>query len=221
VVQFLGSLFRNESARLAEMPASWWYDSQLNYALGSLQSRLRVTKKAFELVWPIGARKLAAEDCALIHQYMSDPAVNYIVVPINTGIHWYPLCFRREPGADIEWCAYELETKTDGSCGSDTVRQVARFLDQDSDLLVRSATSQMQAVTKSLAQIDAFDFNLARLADLTTPGSKKALIKLTAETSRLFKQFNPADQAKRIQRLYDSGLSEKPEVAALIAQCLS
>ena len=219
MVQFLGSLFRNETARLAKMPVSWWYDSKLNEALCSLQARLRVIpKKSFELVWPIGGKKLVAEDRALIRQYMSDTAVNHIVVPMNTGNHWYPICFRREANA---WRAYELPTKNDGSCGADTVMQVAKFLDQAMEVRPKPAVTVMQAVARSLEEIDAFDFNLARMAELSGKESVGELARLSQETCGLFKSYKPAEQQRRLERLYQSGLDAKPEVAALIAQCLS
>ncbi|WP_423064298.1 hypothetical protein [Candidiatus Paracoxiella cheracis] len=228
-----------------EMPEGWRWDHEIGEKLSQLQSRLT----GLEILWPatdayISGRMgrenfLSNDDLAHLKFLMDEPTTTTIVIPQNTGNHWYPICLQKH--AQDQWNAYALQTKTDGSCGDDLVVQAEQFARHGARHYVEKGGSLSAAFTSevakasliSLSEITRFDFQLARLADYemllsqwverqdSSGAQQRCQAVIDQCKSDLLEMLGKMDidtSNQTINRLYESGLDKKPSISGIINQ---
>ncbi len=234
------NLAKKRAEQLSIMPSQWRWDDQVDKGLRLAQSEI----PGFEVLWPTGlteegATSLSSDDLEQAKYMLDLPSTRTIVVPHNTGNHWYPVCLQRD--SQGKWQSYALQTKMDGSCGDDLVLQAREFATQGAEAYrtkkdlshsPSSASVLEKACLMSLSETTRFDFELSRLAnyellfkDATVRDDQGAMQHCEAVINKcktnaveLLQGMDEKDSKAAIGRLCASGLDRKPSIGEIIDQ---
>ncbi len=107
--------------RIKAMNDNWADDNEVV----RLFDQLIIEESNVRVLWPTSMRgeatAISYEDISLLAYFMSSEGVNTVVIPQNTGNHWFPVVLTKD--ARGLWSAHEITTGEDnkGDCGRHTV----------------------------------------------------------------------------------------------------
>ena len=135
------------------MPSNYrldtWVNQQLELAL--------ITHSAAAVYWPNGQQgsvtALSTDDVTWLQTIMADKANNLILIPENSGNHWYLTCLHRTD--DKTWESVKINTRADGTCGDSTVEEARKLMEKSNDIAqlsteVESRKNQINNVGKAI-----------------------------------------------------------------------
>lgn len=233
-------LHQRQMEKINRMQKDWLKDYEVNSGLESLLSQL----SNLAVIWPTGRPTRGGgmellnedQDLKILKFHMDAAAIDTIVIPVNNGIHWQPVCMKKING---NWGVYKLVTKADGTCGQDTIKQAKLFAESKSvqefktrggridSYFDKTFAAQLEkAKYLSLETIDTYSFELNHLADwrmqLDAAGDESTaqrcqinLINARDRCIALLQAMSVEEKEKCIDKLLD--LSHKKEIQEIIS----